>query len=268
MNYKMIVSDLDDTLLREDLTISEATKNILIQAQQKGIKVVLASGRPTVAMERYAKELQLKEYGGYMISYNGAVITDCTHDKITFEQNLQKSTVHELYHFSKEENVFIHTYKDGNIITPQTNKYTTIESDLTGMPIKQTEDFIREIDKDVIKVILLEDPEYLKTVEKNLKEKFEHKMSITISKPFFLECMDKGVDKGDTLKFLSEQLGIKSEEILALGDSYNDVKMLKFAGLGVAMKNAPQDIKELVDYVTESNMNDGIVEAMKKFVFN
>lgn len=268
MTYKMVVMDMDDTLLREDHSISAKNREIIKEAQEAGVKIVLASGRPTFAMRDYAKELELDKYGSYILSYNGAIITDCTTGNAIFEKSLTKEVAHELYDLSKEHNVFIHTYVGDDIITEKNNEYTEIEKDITGMEIKTVEDFKNAVKGNVIKVLMLEDPAYLKSVEDKLKPSVLEKMNMTISKPFFLEFTDKGIDKSTSLERLINQLGIKKEEVIAIGDSYNDLGMIKFAGMGVCVDNAPADMKEHANYITESNMNDGVAKTIEKFIFN
>lgn len=266
MDYKMIVLDMDDTLLRDDHSISTRTKEAIEKAQKQGVKVVLASGRPDYAMKETAKDLGLDEHGSYIVSYNGAIIIDCKTDEIIFERSLSKEIAHELYDFSKEHNVHLHTYWNDDIITEKNNEYTEIEANITGMEIKTIDDFKKAVKGNVIKVLMLEDPEYLKKVELKLKPQLKDKLNMTISKPFFLEFMDKGIDKGASLSRLIDRLGIKQEEVIAMGDSYNDLSMLKFAGLGVAMANSPDDIKSEVEYITDSNMEDGVAKVIEKFV--
>ena len=121
MNYKMIVLDMDDTLLRDDHTISEHTKKALMAAQEMGVKVVLASGRPTYAMIDVAKELKLDDYGSYILSFNGAKIINADTKEELFSSTLSPETVHHLYDISQRENVGIQTYIGDSIITETPN---------------------------------------------------------------------------------------------------------------------------------------------------
>ena len=262
----MVVMDMDDTLLRDDHTISKKNKMMIKEAQESGVKVVLASGRPTFAMRDYAKELELDKYSSYMLSYNGAVITDCKEDEAIFQKSLSKETAHELYELSKEHNVFIHTYLNDDIILEENNEYTDIEHNITGMDVKVVENFKEIVQEDVIKVLMLEEPTYLKEVAEKLKPLVLDKMNMTISKPFFLEFMDKGIDKSTSLERLINKLGIKQEEVIAIGDSYNDLGMIKYAGLGICVENAPDDMKIHADFITESCMDDGVAKVIEKFV--
>ncbi|MFC3883601.1 Cof-type HAD-IIB family hydrolase [Bacillus songklensis] len=266
MTYKMIVLDLDDTLLRDDLTISSRTKQALMDAQELGVKVVLASGRPTYGMRSIAKDLRLEEYGSYILSFNGAKIINCQTNEELFSSTLSPETAHRLYDISRREGVGILTYTDDHIVTETAEPYASIESNLTGMPVMEVGSFIEAVSEPVVKVLMLKEAEKLAEVEKKLQQELAGKLSVMRSKPFFLEFTEVGVTKGTSLDYLTQTLGIKREEVIAMGDSYNDLAMIEFAGLGVAMGNAPDDIKAKADYVTDTNMNDGVAKVVEKFV--
>ncbi|MFS0879652.1 haloacid dehalogenase [Bacillus sp. 7586-K] len=268
MTYKMIVLDLDDTLLRDDHTISERTKKALMDAQEKGVKVVLASGRPTFGMKPIAKELSLAKYGSFILSFNGGKIINCQTNEELFSSTLSINQVHDLYDISRRENVYIHTYVGDEIITDQDNQYTTIESELTGLPIRVVPNFKAAITEPVVKSLMVDAPEKLIVVEEKLQAELADEYSVMRSKPFFLEFTEKGVTKGTSLNQLINECGIKREEVIAIGDSYNDLSMIEFAGLGVAMGNAPEDIKLAADYVTDTNMNDGVAKVVEQFILN
>ncbi|KIL49486.1 Cof-type HAD-IIB family hydrolase [Jeotgalibacillus soli] len=268
MTYKMIVLDLDDTLLRDDHTISQKTKQALMEAQDAGIKVVLASGRPTYGMRAVANELLLAEYGSYLLSFNGAKIINCQTNEEEFSSALSPETVHRLYEISKRENVGIHTYIGDAIVTETENPYSYIESDITGLPVEVVSSFNEAVKEPVAKVLMLKEPEQLIPVEKKLQEELKGKLSVMRSKPYFLEFTEEGVTKGESLNHLIQKLGIKQEEVIAVGDSYNDLTMIKFAGLGVAMGNAPEDIKAIADHITDTNMNDGVALVVENFILN
>jgi Cof subfamily protein (haloacid dehalogenase superfamily) len=268
MSYKMIVLDLDDTLLRDDQTISERTKKALSEAQEAGVKVVLASGRPTYGMRRVAKELKLDHYGSYILSYNGSKIIDCSTDEESYSRTLSPETAHRLYELSKREGVGILTYSEDAIIVEEPNEFADIESRLTGLPVEVVPSFKDAIDGPVVKALMLKEAVRLVEVEKKLQAELDGELCVMRSKPYFLEFTQLGVTKGASLDYLIKPLGIKKEEVIAIGDSYNDLAMIEYAGLGVAMGNAPQDIKEKADHVTSSNMEDGVAEVVETFVLN
>ncbi|RLQ94900.1 Cof-type HAD-IIB family hydrolase [Falsibacillus albus] len=266
MSYKMIVLDLDDTLLRDDQTISERTKNALLMAQEAGVKVVLASGRPTFGMRGIAIELKLDQFGSYLLAFNGSKIIDCKTDEEKYSRTLSPETAHKLYDLSKREGVGILTYKEDAIIVEEPNEFAEIESMLTGLPVEVVPSFKEAVTEPVVKALMLKEADRLVEVEKKLQGELEGELSVMRSKPYFLEFTEQGVTKGASLDYLIKPLGIRPEEVIAIGDSYNDLTMIEFAGLGVAMGNAPQDIKDKSDYITASNMEDGVAEVVEKFV--
>lgn len=266
MTYKMIVLDLDDTLLTDDHTISPKTKEALMQAQEAGTKVVLASGRPTYAMYAIAEELRLAEYGSFILAFNGAKIINCQTNEEYFSSTLPVHTLHKLYELSRRENVWIHTYVGDDIITEEMNEFTAIEGDITGMKIIEVDSFVEAVQQPAVKALMVEQPEKLIVVEKKLQEELKGELTVMRSKPYFLEFTESGVTKGTSLHQLIQTLGITREEVIAVGDSYNDLSMIEFAGLGVAMGNAPDDIKEVADYVTDTNMNDGVAKVVHEFI--
>ncbi|MGM7683141.1 Cof-type HAD-IIB family hydrolase [Cytobacillus sp. Hm23] len=268
MQYKMIVLDLDDTLLRDDQTISPRTKNALMMAQEIGVKVVLASGRPTFGMLPIASELQLEKFRSYILSYNGAKIIDCHTKEELYSNVLSPETAHRLYDLSAREEVAILTYVGNSIVTETPNKFSAIESQLTGLPVQQVSSFKEAVSDSVVKTLMLAEPERLIQVENKLQAELAGELCVLRSKPFFLEFTSLGVTKGASLDFLIKQLGIKQEEVISFGDSYNDLTMIDFAGLGVAMGNAPEDIKAKADLVTDTNMNDGVAQVVEEYVIN
>ncbi|MCT2537058.1 Cof-type HAD-IIB family hydrolase [Aquibacillus koreensis] len=268
MSYKMIALDLDDTLLRDDLSISNRTKDALMHAQEMGIKVVLASGRPTFGMMPIAKELRLADYGSYIISFNGGKVINCKSQEAIFSSGLSVTDVQKLYTISQREEVNILTYVGDEIITANEDAYTTIESNITGLPVKAVNDFPASIENQVVKVLMVGEPNKLAETEKKLQAELDEEFSVMRSKPYFLEFTEKGVTKATSINELIKRYGIKREEVIAIGDSYNDQEMIVFAGLGVAMDNAPDDIKAVADVVTDSNMNDGVAKIVEEYILN
>lgn len=267
MRYKMLVLDLDDTLLRDDYTISERNRMRLIEAQQMGVKVVLASGRPTPAMLQYVEILQLDQFESYLISFNGAVVTDIAGGGILFDKSLSRSEVLSLYDFSVENDLHIITYSDRGVISETDSPYIDIEIKLTGMAHCKVESFQQEIGESAVKCILLGEPSYLVAMEQKLKSQYPH-LSISRSKPFFLEVMPNGVDKAASLHFIADRLGIQSNEVIAVGNAGNDLSMIEYAGLGVWVDNVPSELRSKADLIVSSNMEDGVAEVVEKYVIH
>ena len=263
MKYKMLVLDMDDTLLTDDHTISEENKKMLAQAKDLGVYIVLASGRPTPAMMAYAKELELDD--SYMISYNGAVITDLSNDEVIFEQTLTQEQIHALYDYSVQHKTHIITYVNNQIVSETDSQYIDIEKNITGLAHNKVPDFKVEVQSSAIKCILLEDPEYLKNVETHLKEAMPH-LSVCMSKPFFLEVAQNGIDKAASIKFLAKKLNIQQQEIIAVGNAGNDLTMVEYAGLGVWVDNVTPELRDRADVIVASNNDHGVAEVVRRFI--
>ena len=265
MKYKMLVLDLDDTLLTDDHTISNENAAMLSKAQELGVFIILASGRPTPAMTAFAKELHLDN--SYMISYNGAVITDLKEDKVIFEQTLTQEQIHELYDYSLKSKTHIITYVNGKIVSETDSEYIEIEKNITGLEHNKVLSFKDEVQSSAVKCILLEEPSYLKEVEKDLKLAMPH-LSVSMSKPFFLEVAQNGIDKGASIKFLAEKLNILQSEIIAVGNAGNDLTMIEYAGLGVWVDNVDPELRDKANFIVASNNDHGVAEVVRRFILN
>lgn len=265
MNYKMLVVDMDDTLLTDNHEISRENKEMLLRAQEMGVYVVLASGRPTSAMIEFAKELQCDVNNSFMISFNGSVITDLKEDKILFEHSLTKEQIHSLYDFSQQNNTHIITYIDGQIISERHSEYIDIEKNITGLKLNIVSSFKDTVTTSAVKCILLEEPEYLKSVESVLKAAMPD-LSICMSKPFFLEAAPNGIDKGASIKILAEKLNIQQTEIIAVGNAGNDLTMVQYAGLGVWVDNVDAELRHHADVIVASNNDHGVAEVVRRFI--
>ena len=265
MKYKVLVLDMDDTLLTDDHTISNENAVMLSKAQELGVYVILASGRPTPAMTAFAKELKLDN--SYMISYNGAVITDLKEDKVIFEQTLTQAQIHELYDYSLKSKTHIITYVNGKIVSETDSEYIEIEKNITGLEHNKVLSFKDEVQSSAVKCILLEEPSYLKEVEKDLKATMPH-LSVSMSKPFFLEVAQNGIDKGASIKFLAEKLDILQSEIIAVGNAGNDLTMIEYAGLGVWVDNVDPELRDKANFIVASNNDHGVAEVVRRFILN
>lgn len=267
MNYKIIVLDLDGTLTNRDKVITERTKQSLMEAQKKGKIVVLASGRPTYGVMPLAEELELGRYGGYILSFNGGVITDCRTKKVIFQKELPIEANRRIIELAKDEGVDILTYEGPVILTNDAEcPYAKLESQINHLKVKQVDDLAEYVTFAVPKFLMMDDGDYLSAVEGRVKAALGANFSVYRSEPFFLEVLPKGIDKAESLGQLLAMLGLEKEEMIACGDGYNDLSMIQFAGLGVAMENAVLPVRNAADYVTTSNNDDGVAHVVEKFL--
>lgn len=265
--YKILVLDIDGTLTDSKKHISRVTKRALRRAQNKGVKIVLASGRPTPGIVPVAEELGFKEHGGYILSFNGGKIIDYSSDSIVFESVLPGEMIPSLYDDSVENNVSIISYDKTSVLTetPQ-DEYIIKEAALNKMPITEVESFVEAVQHPVTKCLMTGEPTHLAEVEQKIKNKYGEKLSIYRSEPYFLEIMPKGIDKAQSLSRLLQHLGLTKEQMIACGDGFNDLSMIKYAGLGVAMSNAQKVVKRSADYITFTNDENGVAHVVDKYI--
>ena len=267
MSYKIIVLDIDGTLTNSKKEISPATLEGLIDIQKKGYKVVLASGRPTPGITPLAKELKLADYGSYILAYNGGRIIDCRTGETIYQKILPADCLPILFENAKEAGVGLVTYEDEAVITgTEINKYMEIEAKIVNLPIKKVDNFCEYVDFPVNKCLMTGEPEAIAAMEEKLKKIFNGYINIFRSEPFFLEIVPPGVDKAHSLLKLLNSIGLTSKEMICCGDGFNDISMISIAGLGVAMENAQDSVKEAADYITKSNDDDGVLYVINKFM--
>ena len=267
MKYKLIALDLDGTLKNSNNQITKATRDALIQAQEMGIKVVLASGRPTPGLRHEAKELKLDQYEGYLLSFNGARVMDCKTRSSIYEQTLTIEEAKKAYQRAKSYGLSCMTYDEDIILTEDyDDEYVNIEAHINDIDKQKVESFEECLKDPIYKVLLTGKPEYVASIIDEFKKKLKDSLSIYRSAPYFIEIMAQNIDKAKSLDCLVRELGIKQEEVIAFGDGYNDLTMIEYAGLGVAMANAVDGVKEKADVVTKSNDEDGIAYMLKQVI--
>lgn len=267
MRMKVLVLDIDGTLTNARKEITKRTKKAVFQAQKMGVTVVLASGRPTVGIYPYMEELQLQQNSGYILSFNGGQILNCKTGEVIYQKELPKTCIPPVYEASKQFDTVILTYDDNSIVTEEPeNEFVRKESGINRMPIRKTTDFAKDVTYPVTKCLVVAEGDHLAFVEEKMKDKFGQELNIYRSEPFFLEIMPQNIDKAYSLSILCDHLGCTKEEMMALGDGFNDLSMISFAGLGIAMENAQQAVKEAADEVTASNEEDGVAVAIETYI--
>lgn len=267
MKYRFLVLDLDGTLTNNKKEITEHTRRVLIEAQERGVKIVLASGRPTYGIATIAEKLELKKYGGYILSYNGGEITNWQTGELMYENVLDEDVLPYLYQCAKENNFAIVTYQGKYVLTEHPDdEYVLKEAILNVMETKKVDNFLESIDFPVAKCLIVGEGTRLAVLEKQMYEVLKDRMGVYRSEPYFLELVPKGIDKAQSLAVLLEKIGGTKEEMIAVGDGFNDLSMIQYAGLGVAMANAQEPVRQAADYITLSNEEDGVAAVVEKFM--
>jgi Cof subfamily protein (haloacid dehalogenase superfamily) len=265
--YKAIALDIDGTLTNTKKEVTPRTKKAVNQAMEAEKVVIVASGRPTAGIRGISEALKLEEKGGYILAFNGARIMNCKTGEVIYQNVLPRDMIPVLYKEALEHNVSIITYEGDDVICGcNHDKYVDIEAKINNIKVNDVDNFDQYVTFDVNKCLMTGEPEKLATLEKEMQEKYGDRLSIYRSEPFFLEFMPLNVDKANSLSHLLKHLGLKREELIAIGDGFNDLSMIKYAGLGVAMSNAQEVVKENADKVTKSNEEDGVAHIIEEYL--
>ena len=264
--FRAIALDLDGTLTNHDKVVTPRTRQALLKAQELGTVIILASGRPTYGIVPVAECLELEKRGGYILSYNGGNIVNAKTGEKLFSQFLPDAVIPILYKYAKEKNHALLGYAGNEIITEMPDdQYVKEESRINKMNIRKVDNLLDALEPHPTKLLMTGDPTDMIKAEEELVEILGEKMDIFRSAPFFLELVPKGIDKAQSLLRLLSKINLTPADLMAFGDGYNDLSMLKLAGVGVAMANAAPEVRADADYVTLSNEEDGVAAALLHF---
>lgn len=290
MDIKLIAMDMDGTLLQHDDTLSLKTKQLLIELQKQGVLLVLASGRSYRRMLQYAKELEMDRYGGWLIEVNGIALYDVANnqryvkgrmpiqDARSIMAYFQQFPVEIIGNLDAEMYDYIPEWMMAEKLAYCKKHQLPSDHPLTGGAFKFVYDarngypdiyYIQkpeELVKEVNKICITYHPEIIAKVEKQARIDLADQYWLGLTSPKWLEVMMKDVSKGHSLKKLLEQLQIDAQNVIAFGDGENDLEMLQCAGIGVAMGNALESLKQQADRITTTNDEDGIYFALKSII--
>ena len=268
MKYKLLVLDVDGTLLNNAKEISKRTLAALLKVQHMGVRIVLASGRPTSGLLPIAEQLELGNFGGFILAYNGCQVIKAGTGEVMFERRINPEQIPYLEKKARKNGFSIFTYHDEYILTDNADDlHIRKEAWLNHLKIMEEPEFSIAIDFAPCKCVLVNDDyEALLGLENHWKRRLAGVLDVFPSEPYFLEVVPFGIDKANTLAVLMEQLGVTREEVIAIGDGVADVTMLQLAGKSVAMGHAQDSVKVCADYVTGSNDEDGVAQAVEKLI--
>ena len=265
--FKLLALDLDGTLTDSKKRISEKNREYIRKAQEKGVEIILASGRPVIGIRSIADELDLWKTGGYILAYNGGQIIDCKSGNDLVKQTIPMECVHDICEVIRHYGVFPLTYNGTGVICENdTDQYVRKEGYNNGIPVIKVESLEEQITKPMVKFMVVGCPEELKKAYTYLKDLFDGKLNVFFSEDYFLEVTPPGIEKASALAELTRILGTTRDHLMAIGDGLNDIPMLEFAGFAVAMGNAYDETKKVADHISASNEEDGVAEAISKFI--
>ena len=265
--YKAVFLDMDGTLLRSDHTVSELTVKTIQNLTEKGIPVILVSARPINAVLPTFRKIGLPAHTP-VITLNGSYIVE--NEQPIFEAVIDLETTERVTAQVRPYKATIAYYLQRAWYSEVSDAWTDHEQKIMDTPLQ-----VGPIDRLVKdwsarrigpnKMMVMSEPDNIAGIQQHLRSIYNGRLNIYPSKETYLEVMDTRGSKSNAVRFVGERLGLKPAEIVAMGDNYNDVEMIQFAGMGVAMGNAPDDIKARAGFVTDTNNNDGVRKALEKF---
>lgn len=291
--YKMLVLDMDGTLLDNNKTIPVQNITAVKRAIAAGIKVVISTGRSFLGVIDYLKELNIVSEDEYTITCAGGIIVNNTNSRIIHGSFFSANEINLINSVAKKLDININAYTKDRLLIERETYYNTQDILVNGL-VETIVDFSHIIYEDVAKITLFTEgieivkffkneftnidipikPQlYKEAAHKNILSDFRipkeiyNCFNVMKTSPYTFEITRKGASKGSAVKALSNILGIKREEIICIGDSGNDKQMIEYAGLGVAMGNAYPEIKDIADYITLSNDDNGVAHVVNKFIF-
>jgi hypothetical protein len=267
MKYRAMALDLDGTLTDSQKRLPVANREAIWGAMARGCCCILASGRPVLGMAPLANELELDRRGGYVLAYNGGCIVDWKTREVIYQRILERSCIDDICSLSRSHGVYALTYNDECIVSENdTDKYMLLEARCNNVSIHKVDDLAAYVDYPVAKFLVVGEHERLVPLQEELLARHGGVLDAFFSESYFLEVVPAGVKKSSSLEILLGKLGIAREELIAFGDGMNDIPMLEYAGLGVVMGNAYDEVKGSGDFITKSNDEDGVAFAIEKFV--
>lgn len=287
--YKLIAIDLDGTLLNSYGEITKKNRDAIKYALNKGVQVVLASGRDPQTMKKISLELGIKNF---LIAGNGACVYDIEKDETIYENYIEKEKALKIIKICKENSIFFNVYTSKGIITESlnynvkvfnnennykpNNKRTNIEI------VNNIYEYVNENELKILKIIICDESKIIFNniigKLKNLKDvevlDVEHMSKKHIKtgteeykiEYFYTEVTNKNANKWTSIQFLINKVGIKESEVICIGDNINDFEMVKNAGIGIAMKNSALEKQNIANYITEDNNSDGVGNAIYKYI--
>lgn len=268
LSIKLVAIDIDGTLLNSERKLTAEVKAAIKEATNQGVNIVLATGRPTVGVIPLIQELGLENDHSFVVTYNGALVQNAGTKEILVEHGLTFDDYLEIEYLSRKLGVHFHVQDYDRMYTANRDisEYTIEEATLTGIPLSY-----RSVDEmtpnmHIIKSMMIDHQELLDAAIKQVPKDYQERFAMVKSAPYYYEVLNKQATKGAAVKELSELLKIKPEEVMTLGDNENDLTMIEFAGLGVAMGNAVPAVKEIANKITKTNDEHGVAYAINEWV--
>ena len=266
---KLVAIDMDGTLLNSKKELLEETKQYFKNFHNKNTEtlLVLCTGRPETGIRPYLKDLGYLEENHYIISQNGANIYESQTGKRVMDAFLDSAAIQKWIELGKKHGI--------SVMGAGVDYYYSFDEDPTEwmeFDVKLVSGKLKRIptkeslNTDFYKILLMGDEEQLNEFETYIPEEWRDEFYVVRSQKYLVEVLTKGVNKAFGLEKLAQKLNIQPSEIAAIGDAANDIEMLEYAGLAVAMGNASEEVKAIADIVTDTNENNGVIKAIDQLI--
>lgn len=269
---RLILLDIDGTLTNSHKQVSPKTKHALLTAQASGITLALCSGRPEQGLYQWAEELDMTRHGGLLVCHNGGKVINCQTGETLFDQPVSAADARAVLEHMKQfrvvpmvahgEYMYVTDVFDHDLNLPEPVNIMRYEARGNGYLMCEVRDLAAFVDFPLNKILTFGQPEYLQAHWQAMAAPFAGRLNAMFTAPFYFEFTAKDVDKAAAIHSALEPLGYTPEETIAFGDAQNDISMLKYAGIGIAMGNAAAEVKEIADEITAGNDEDGIALAL------
>ncbi len=263
MKYKLLAVDIDGTLINNRREITPKTKEKVHLAISKGVVFTICSGRPVQGVRMITDQLGVDIP---VISYNGAMVVTGIGKKVIYSCSMRKEDVLEIERLGNERNTTIAVWSENKLYVNRLDARAKKYSMISGTEPIPYDDIEKLSERGISKVLWYDEVEKIREYEKQLKGVLSSTVNFHTSQPIFLEFVDQKVSKAIALEKMGEYYGIQQEKIIAVGDGFNDLSMIEYAGLGVAMGNAPEGVKQAADYITQTNEKDGVAYVIDQFI--
>ena len=263
MKYKFMAVDIDGTLLDSNGILTENNKEAILRASEAGLVFTLSTGRPVQGVQSLINTLQLDTP---VITYNGAMVITGKSREILYEQKLSAEDAKNVIELGNQRGCLVTVWMENKLYVNELSEKALQYSTIAGIAPEKILDVETLVRHGVTKVLWIDDPAVLERYQEEIGRYLSGNVNYHTSRPMFLEFVDKKASKALAMEKIGEHFGIRREEMIAVGDGYNDLSMIEYAGLGVAMANAKEAIRQKADYVTLSNDDDGIAHVIRKFV--
>jgi Cof subfamily protein (haloacid dehalogenase superfamily) len=263
VRYQLLACDLDGTILQHDEFMSDRTTRAITSAQDKGVQVVMATGRSYQSALPYARMLNISLP---LICYQGGLIRDLETGRTLYQASVPRALVEETIALSQDRGWELLLYTAQEILVTEYRFPKELYHQKLGPTVRKVADPLAVGGDETIKLTILGMPDLIPSVETEMREHFAGRMEVFVSHPMFVEASPLGVSKGIALAWLAEHLGIAQEETMAIGDQDNDAPMVAWAGWGVAMGNASPGCQDAADWVAPPIDEDGCAVAIERFL--